>query len=359
MGARSAMRMGGMGGWRPWRAGRRLPLPGAQNGQYGFYFDPRRHDFSEQIFLGRSYGGSAGIVAGEAAPDVLAASPATARHLSYQLAQYFVADNPPQRLVERVAERFARSQGDIRAALETLFFSPEFWDQRYCGAKFKTPYDYVISAARVAGISDITNYRPLFGTMALLGMPPYGRETPDGYANTRAAWLNPDAMMTRLGFATALGQGHLPLIAPPFEAGGGGEPLRVKFKGRGGAPDAAGPACHRDRVRPPLPRRRPAQPRLPGRARGARKADDRARTGHDRRQQRRAFAQRILQRHRPPRPPDCTRPKHPAGLSRARRMGHARQSGIVKGPTREPSETARRRPREFRGGASDRITTTP
>ncbi len=211
-----------MGGWRLRRPGRRVPLPGAAGDQYGFYFDPSRHDFSDQLFLGRSYSGGARIATGEQALDVLARAPATARHLSYQLAQYFVADNPPPELVARMAGRFEQSQGDIRATLETLFFSPEFWDQRYFGAKFKTPYDYVISAVRVTGAPDITNYRPLFGTMTLLGMAPYAHETPDGYANTREAWLNPDAMMTRLSFATALGQGHLPLLAPPFEAGGGG-----------------------------------------------------------------------------------------------------------------------------------------
>ena len=222
--------MRNMGGWRPWRPGRQAPLLGAQHDQYGFYFDPSRHDFSDQVFLGRSYGGGAGIAAGEQALDVLARAPATARHLSYQLAQYFVADNPPSSLVGRMAERFEQSGGDIRATLETLFFSPEFWDQRRFGAKFKTPYDYVISAARVTGVPDISNYRPLFGTMTLLGMALYAHETPDGYANTREAWLNPDAMMTRLSFATALGQGHLPLLAPPFEAGGGAQ-FRVKFKG--------------------------------------------------------------------------------------------------------------------------------
>jgi uncharacterized protein (DUF1800 family) len=230
--------MSRMGGWGPWwrRPARRAPLPGALGDQYGFYFDPSRHDFSEQVVLGRSYSGGAGIAAGEQALDVLARAPATARHLSYQLAQYFVADNPPQTLVARMAERFEQSQGDIRATLETLFFSPEFWDERYFGAKFKTPYDYVISAVRLTGAPEITNYGPLFGTMTLLGMAPYAHETPDGYANTREAWLNPDAMMTRLSFATALGQGHLPLLAPPFEAGGGGGPaFRVKFKNSGGA----------------------------------------------------------------------------------------------------------------------------
>jgi hypothetical protein len=58
--------------------------------------------------------------------------------------------------------------------------------------------------------------------MQLLGMPTYGCLTPNGYANTRDAWLNPDSMMARLSFATALGTGNLPLEQPQFEADGGG-----------------------------------------------------------------------------------------------------------------------------------------
>src|SRR5262249_31155204 len=96
------------------------------------------------------------------------------------------------------------------------------------------PYDYVISSMRAIGVPDITNYRPLFGAMTLMGMPPYGHETPDGYGNTREAWLNPEAMMMRLSFATALSQGHLPLLAPPFEEYGSGPVLRVKSKGSAG-----------------------------------------------------------------------------------------------------------------------------
>ena len=63
----------------------------------------------------------------------------------------------------------------------------------------------------------VTNFRPLAGTMQLLGMPTYGCLTPNGYSNTQDAWLNPDAMMARLSFATALGNGNLPLEAPPFD----------------------------------------------------------------------------------------------------------------------------------------------
>ncbi len=136
--------------------------------------------------------------------------------------------------------RYLATDGEIRAVLETMFTSAEFWDPRNYGAKFKTPYEYVISCVRATGVP-IRNYRPLYGTMQILGMPLYACQTPNGYANTQDAWLNPDAMMTRLSFATALGSGNLPLENPPFEedadGGGGGEmhrePPAVPRKGGG------------------------------------------------------------------------------------------------------------------------------
>jgi uncharacterized protein (DUF1800 family) len=181
-------------------------------GEYGFMFYGRRHDFADKTFLGREIEGR-GLAEGEEALDMLARSPATASHVSYQLAQYFVADNPPPALVKRMTARYLASDGNIRNMLEVIFSSNEFWDQRYYGNKFKTPYEYVLSAVRATD-AEVFNVNPLAGTMAALGMPLYGCQTPDGYKNTTEAWLNPDAMMLRLSFATALGKGHLQLEHP-------------------------------------------------------------------------------------------------------------------------------------------------
>lgn len=188
--------------------------PGANfSSPSAFYFDPSRHDSSPKVFLGRSIRGS-GINEGEEALDILAQHSSTARHISFKLAQYFVSDTPPKSLVDRLAKEYRDSGGDIRAVLNSLFHSPEFWDQQYFGKKFKTPYEYVISAVRAAG-TPVTNTRPLYGTMAQLGMPLYLCQTPDGYKNTQEAWLNPNGMTQRVNFATALGAGRLPLNRPP------------------------------------------------------------------------------------------------------------------------------------------------
>jgi uncharacterized protein (DUF1800 family) len=236
----------GLFGFRRMRAldQARAPRASGTANQYGFLFDPSRHDFAPQTYLDQPIPGG-GIDQGETALDLLARSPVTANHLCYQLAQYFVADEPPPPLVKRMAHRYVATDGHIREVLATMFASDEFWDRRNYGIKFKTPYEYVISAVRAAGVP-LVNVLPLAGTMAQLGMPLYGCQTPDGYKNTRAAWLNPDAMMTRLSFATALGSGRLPLERPPdgdFGAIAGfkksGEVRPVSFNGNMDAPDPA------------------------------------------------------------------------------------------------------------------------
>jgi uncharacterized protein (DUF1800 family) len=182
-------------------------------------FDPMRHDFSPKVFLGKTIAPS-GEPEGVQAIDMLASSPATAHHIAFELAQYFVADQPPPALVDRLAQRFRATDGDIRAVLKTLLTSAEFRDS--VGQKYKTPYQYVLSAARAAEV-EVNNPRPLLGTMARLGEGLYQCQTPDGYKNTEDAWLSPDATTLKIGFATALGRGNLPLkAAPPEEPGGMG-----------------------------------------------------------------------------------------------------------------------------------------
>lgn len=185
-----------------------MPRP-RQMAQYpdGFYFDARRHDNRPKTVLGEKITGQ-GVAAGEQVLDLLATHPATAKHISYKLAQYFVADQPPQPLVDRLAQRYLKTDGDIRAVLEMLFESPEFWDPEYMGGKFKTPYEYILSSLRVQGADLSTNTNQVAGMLNQLGMPLFGCRTPDGYANTQAEWLNPEAVTRRVSLATALSRGR-------------------------------------------------------------------------------------------------------------------------------------------------------
>jgi uncharacterized protein (DUF1800 family) len=196
-----------------WSIARANALPASGS---GFVFYPARHDNGDKHFLGQDIAGS-GEAEGENALDLLARSPATARHIAFELAQYFVADQPPPAFVDRLAARFQETDGNIKPVLTMLFASREFRDST--GAKYKSPYRFVVSAARGAGVA-VDNPKPLLTAMARLGQPLYLCATPDGYRDTEAAWLSPDASLLRVNFAKVLTGGNLPVIegAKPVDA---------------------------------------------------------------------------------------------------------------------------------------------
>lgn len=173
----------------------------------GFFFFPNRHDNGEKLFLGHKILPD-GINEGEKALDILATHPSTAHYISYKLAQYFVADEPPANLVDSLAQKFLSSEGDIKAVMDTLIHSKEFNDPQYYDRKFKTPYQYILSLVRAGGITN-PHYKRMQGMMGQLGMPVYACPTPNGYKNTRNAWLSPDGMLNRVSIATAISNGAL------------------------------------------------------------------------------------------------------------------------------------------------------
>ncbi len=216
---------GGAGGIRPLRDTMHLrerlkPAADAHNAGR-FAFTEARHDFADKIFLDHTIKGH-GEREGEEALDILAHHPATARHISFKLAQYYLADEPDAATVAAMTETFQKTKGDIRAVLTTLFASAAFRDPAQFGAKFKTPMRYAVSAVRSTGVP-FRNFRPLFGVLTQLGQPIYGCLTPDGYKCTEAAWLNADAMTRRITFAVALAAGRLPLGSDPPD-----RPIAVK-----------------------------------------------------------------------------------------------------------------------------------
>ncbi|HEU4414760.1 MAG TPA: DUF1800 domain-containing protein [Candidatus Angelobacter sp.] len=173
-----------------------------------FHFNERAHEPGTKYVLGRKIG-EHGEKEGEEMLDVLAHHPSTAKFISRKLAMRFVSDNPPQALVDRMAETFEKKDGDIREVLRAMFHSPEFWAADAYRAKMKTPLEFVASAARASG-ADIQNALPLVATLNRMGMPLYGMQPPTGYSMKADAWVNSSALLNRMNFALQLGSGKLP-----------------------------------------------------------------------------------------------------------------------------------------------------
>jgi uncharacterized protein (DUF1800 family) len=179
-----------------------------------FEFNPSRHDYGDKTFLGRSIKGR-GLAEVDEALDILARHPATAAHLSRQIATYFISDNPPESLVQKMAQAFKTSDGDIAAVLAAMVHAPEFSAPLTSGSKFKDPAQYVLSAVRLAYDDKvILNTAPVQNWLNRLGEGLFNRETPDGYALTSAAWNGPGQLMVRFEIARQIGSGSSGLFKP-------------------------------------------------------------------------------------------------------------------------------------------------
>ncbi len=200
---------------RPLLAGR-----GMRMGEDGIAFNPQRHDFGDKQFLGQTIKGS-GVEEAVTALTMLSRQPATARHVSRELAEFFCCDAPPDRLVAAMAATFEKTDGDITAVLTTLFNAPDFTAS--LGSKFKDPLHYAVSAVRAAyGQTPVQNLTPVVNWLARMGEPLYGHETPDGYAMSADGWNGPGGMETRFEIATLAGAGRPSLLQPDASLQGRG-----------------------------------------------------------------------------------------------------------------------------------------
>jgi uncharacterized protein (DUF1800 family) len=178
-----------------------------QNGE--FVFNPSIHDAGEKTILGKRFPAARGIEEGEEVLDMVARAPATARFISTKLARHFVSDDPPKALVDRCADMFSKTDGDIRETVRCVVTSPEFFSRSAYRAKVKTPFEVVASALRAVGAQADTTPRTA-QVVARLGQPIFGRQTPDGWPDRADAWMNTGAILNRINFGLSLAAGQLP-----------------------------------------------------------------------------------------------------------------------------------------------------
>ena len=178
-----------------------------------FVFAGFMHDTGEKTVLGHTIPAGGGEQDGLAVIDILARHPSTAKFISRKLAERFVADHPPQSLVDRMAQTFVKTDGDLRAVLQTMFTSPEFFSEGAWEAKVKSPFEMVVSAVRALG-ADATDSFTLVQRIADLGEPLYNKLEPNGYPETGEGWLSTANLLGRMNFATALASGQIPGVKP-------------------------------------------------------------------------------------------------------------------------------------------------
>ncbi len=208
-----------------------------------FVFAPRRHDNGPKTVLGHDIPPNGGIKDGETVLDILASHPSTARFISTELCRRLVADDPPPALVERAAAVFRGTDGDLRAVVQTIIYSPEFFSPQAYRAKIKSPFEFAVSAVRATGRTIVPDdLLPMNARLAMeagatfgrgmdrianarrksldiavieMGQPLFAYQAPTGYTEDSRKWVNAGALIARMNFALALSEHKVVNVSAP------------------------------------------------------------------------------------------------------------------------------------------------
>lgn len=180
-----------------------------------FLFRANLHEPGSRTILGRRYDGQ-GPELGRQVLANLAASPKTADRLSRKLAAHFVSDTPSPALVARLSESYRRTSGDLGALARTLVEAPEAWGPE--AQKLKTPYELLVSGYRAAGVAPSEPAREVIQPLTALGHRPFGAPQPNGWSELAQDWAAPDAVVKRLGWASAFATRYAPPDPPAVVA---------------------------------------------------------------------------------------------------------------------------------------------
>jgi uncharacterized protein (DUF1800 family) len=167
-----------------------------------FKFNEDFHDPHPKTVLGTRIE-PGGMAEAEQVLDTLATHPATAHFLATKLVRRFIADDPPAELVQRAAQTFLQTQGDIKATLRSILLDGLAVKMTAAPLqpKFKRPVNFVVSALRMVN-AETDGGKPVQNYLSQMGQAYYDWPTPDGPPDTTLDWQG--NLLQRWKFALAL-----------------------------------------------------------------------------------------------------------------------------------------------------------
>ena len=137
--------------------------------------------------------------------NIVCSHPSTAQFIATKLCRRFISYTPPESIVQRVADEFTKTKGDIKSLLRVILKSDEFAASR--GTLLKRPFKFIVSALR-ATAADTSAEKGVLEPLHRMGHGLFQYPTPDGYPDEELPWMG--TLMWRWNFSLALAGGKQP-----------------------------------------------------------------------------------------------------------------------------------------------------
>jgi uncharacterized protein (DUF1800 family) len=164
-----------------------------------FTFRAALHEPGSKTVFGKRFG-EGGVDEAESVLAFLATRPETARFLATKLARHFVADDPPQALVDRMAKVYRDNDGELTPVYLELIRAKESWIEPL--SKYKTPQDYLVSTYRAIG--QTPQGASIVGIATQFGQRPLTPGSPAGWPDIADHWNGGDALLKRIEWASQI-----------------------------------------------------------------------------------------------------------------------------------------------------------
>ena len=173
-----------------------------------FYYYDGWHDNYQKRVLGVEFDPNQPPMAdGLKVLDLVAYHPATAKNICKKLCRRFIADEPPQNVINgavKVWTRYQKSPDQIKETVRYILSTREF--TAMWGKKIKRPFDLIVSMFRAGNgefinNANLTNLTP---RLAQMGYMHYQWSAPTGHPDTSSYWLSSNAMLVRWNSASFL-----------------------------------------------------------------------------------------------------------------------------------------------------------
>ncbi len=170
------------------------------NGKVGFAFNEEWHEPNAKSFMGKIFPESA-VLEGEAVIEFLASHKITARHLATKMARHFISDNPPEKLINAMAEEFKKSKGHVMSLATAMIDAKESWHDM--PEKIKTPEDLVFSTLNALNIQP-KNGNIIVRALEFLGQRSFAPPSAAGWSDMGNSWINADNIFNRLEWVASI-----------------------------------------------------------------------------------------------------------------------------------------------------------